>query len=86
MRVAPREGRDVKVRISGVDIASHGAAAARAMTHIESWSGRLIEVHVTCCGMPHGETPGIVLDMWGNNLGTELLKYGSRMHKFPIEL
>ena len=75
----------VKVRIAGLDVPSRGAFADAAKKHILLWVGRRVLVGDGCCGSPHGEFPAIVKDDNGHNLGKELLLYGTRLSKFPIE-
>lgn len=80
-----RDGKRVGVRVGGVDVPSKGAAADAARAHIRTWAERQVTVKEGCCGRPHGEIPGIVTDAQGNNLGKELLTFGWRLSRFPLE-
>lgn len=75
-------------RIGGVDTPSSGRRAVAGKALIRSWKGRRVLFYETCCGRPHGEVPGIIVDAsTGENLGRLLVAGGhaSRWQKFPID-
>ena len=80
------EGIKVRIRVAGVDVASHGESARSAIRHITSnWVGHTASFKETCCGLPHGEIPGVLIKKDGSNLGMELLRFGKRLERFPIQ-
>ena len=81
------DGKSFNARIGGIDVPSRGWKANRAKKHIRTWRGRKVTFKRGCCGTPHGETPGSVIDSKGNNLGRELwsMGLGRRLHHFPID-
>jgi hypothetical protein len=84
VRVKRNDNTMFIVRVGGVDVPSSGWQARAAKKHILSWVGRVCTFRETCCGRPHGEVPGILIDSNGNNLGMELLRFGRRLSQFPI--
>lgn len=75
-------------RIGGVDTPSNGPRAEAGKALIRSWKGRRVLFYDGCCGRPHGEVPGIIVDAsTRENLGRLLVAGGhaSRLHRFPID-
>ena len=80
-------GKKMDVRVGGVDVPSNGPRAEAAKGLIRSWIGRRVTVRPSANYTVHSwrpETPAIVTDDDGNNLGVELLKHGTRLPQFPI--
>lgn len=75
-------------RIGGVDTPSSGRRAVAGKALIRSWKGRRVLFYKTCCGRPHGEVPGVIVDaLTREPLGRLLVAEGhaSRWQTFPID-
>lgn len=88
VRLRALDGHVFIARVGGVDAPSTGARAQAALRLIQTWVGRRVQFRETCCGRPHAETPGTVVDSnTGENLGEALIAAGvaDRMPSFPIK-